>query len=87
MSECAKSSAALHFVQIVNCQKDIQYFLAFLHFEKLLILISLCFSEVRPGRCPSGTPGSQQSCDGDSECPGGEKCCESKCTTPTSIGE
>ena len=75
MGQCAGSFVALHLIALYVNKKAINS------------NCSLFFSEVRPGRCPSsGTQGSQQSCDGDSECPGNEKCCESKCTTPTSIG-
>ena len=45
-------------------------------------------SVVRAGRCPSGgTPGSQRSCNGDTNCPNGEKCCNSKCATIATIGK
>ncbi|CAB3980949.1 agrin-like isoform X1 [Paramuricea clavata] len=45
-----------------------------------------CAQVVRSGRCPAGgSPGSQQSCNSDTDCPSDEKCCNSMCATIITI--
>jgi hypothetical protein len=56
-------------------------------YKVMWALFILSSSDVRPGRCPKNGNQGSQNCDSDADCPNNEKCCNSNCTKPLSLGK